>query len=170
MRPLLVVPALVLVLTLGVACGDDDDGGGEGERAEETLATVADDGATGTTPATGGSFCDAAEAFAVASAAAPDATTPDEVEEQVTAMADAAAGLAEGAPDGVDAEPFAEAVDGLRQYAADRDFEVDLGAAAPEYQSGEGAAVVADINGSIAVVDQAVQDECGHFINEVPDD
>lgn len=168
MRSLLVLPALALVLALGVACGDDDDAGGG--RAEETVATVADDGASGTTPAAGGSFCDAAEAFAVASAGAPDATTPEEVEARVTAMADAAAGLAEGAPDGVDAEPFAEAVDGLRQFAADRDFDVDLGAAAPEYQSGEGAAVVADINGSIAVVDQAVQNECGHFINEVPDD
>lgn len=146
MRTILLLPAVLLVLLLGVACSDD---GGD-DAGEDTIATVADDGASGTAAPSGGSFCDAAEAFAVASTGAPDADRPDEVEERVTAMADA--------------------VDGLRQYAADRDFEVDLGGAAPEYQSGEGADVVAAINGSIAVVDQAVQDECGHFINEVPED
>lgn len=166
MRTILLLPAVLLVLLLGVACSDD---GGD-DAGEDSIATVADDGASGTAAPSGGSFCDAAEAFAVASTGAPDADRPDEVEERVTAMADAAAGLADEAPDGVDAQPFADAVDGLRQYAADRDFEVDLGGAAPEYQSGEGADVVAAINGSIAVVDQAVQDECGHFINEVPED
>ena len=146
MRTILLLPAVLLVLLLGVACSDD---GGD-DAGEDTIATVADDGASGTAAPSGGSFCDVAEAFAVTSTGAPDADHPDEVEERVTAMADA--------------------VDGLRQYAADRDFEVDLGGAAPEYQSGEGADVVAAINGSIAVVDQAVQDECGHFINEVPED
>ena len=146
MRTILLLPAVLLVLLLGVACSDD---GGD-DAGEDTIATVADDGARGTAAPSGGSFCDAAEAFAVASTGAPDADRPDEVEERVTAMADA--------------------VDGLRQYAADRDFAVDLGGAAPESQSGEGADVVAAINGSIAVVDQAVQDECGHFINEVPED
>ena len=146
MRTILLLPAVLLVLLLGVACSDD---GGD-DAGEDTIATVADDGASGTAAPSGGSFCDAAEAFAVASTGAPDADRPDEVEERVTAMADA--------------------VDGLRQYAADRDFEVDLGGAAPEYQSGEGADVVAAINGSVAVVDQAAQHACGHSINEVPED
>ena len=115
-------------------------------------------------------FCDAAGDFAVASDGAPDAETADEVEEAATAMSDAADAIVETAPEDVteDAQAFADAIDGLELYAAERDFEVDLGAASPEYQSGDGAVVVDAITEAIVPVDQAVQDECDRFLNEVP--
>lgn len=165
MRTFLALPAVALVLVLTGACSSDD--GGDRVATDTTTAAATD---TIANDSGGGSFCDAAGRFAVASAEAPDAAPGDEVEETVNAMAAAAAEVAATAPDSVtaDAEAFAEAVAGLEQYAADRDFDVDLGAAAPEYQSGEGQAVVDAINGTIAPVDQAVQDECDRFLNEVP--
>lgn len=164
MRSLMMIP-VALLLWSGAACGSADGG----EPTTTTSATVATD-TSPTDESTSGGFCEAAGEFAVAQADGPDATGPDEVESTVTAMSDRAADLAVAAPEEVaaDAEAFAAAIDGLRQYAADRDFEVDLGGAAPEYQSGEGKAVVGAINETIGPVDQAVQDECGRFLNEVP--
>lgn len=166
MRSLMLIP-VALLLWSGAACSSDDDSGDDPVATTSTAAAT--DTSSADESATGG-FCEAAGEFAVAQADAPDATGPDAVETTVTAMADTAENVAATAPQEVaaDAEAFAAAIDGLRQYAADRDYEVDLGGAAPEYQSGEGQAVVGAINDTIGAVDQAVQDECGRFLNEVP--
>jgi hypothetical protein len=156
--------AVVLaVMALLAACGDDSD----------SEAAGGDDASTSTEATTGfdqEAFCDAAGAFATASDGAADADAPDEVEERVTAMSGTADAIVEVAPEDVtdDAQAFADAIDGLEQYAADRNYEVDLGGASPEYQSGDGAAVVDEINNTIVPVDQAVQDECDRFLNEAP--
>lgn len=169
MRTLLLVPAAALVL-LGAACSSDDAGDSGAAESTTTVADVATSVGADDPSTAGGGFCDAAVAFATAQADAPDAATPEEVERTVDAMADGAQQVADTAPAEVadDAQAFAEAVDGLRQYAADRQYEVDLGAAAPEYQSGEGQTVVAAITDTIGPVDEAVQDECDHFLTEIP--
>jgi hypothetical protein len=164
-RSILRTLAVVLALTsLLAACGGDDSGseGAEGDDASTlTEATTGFDQEA---------FCDAAGDFATASDGAADADTPDEVEERVTAMSATADTIVEVASEDVteDAQAFADAIDGLEQYAADRDYEVDLGGGSPEYQSGDGAAVVDEINNTIVPVDQAVQDECDRFLNEAP--
>ena len=113
-------------------------------------------------------FCEAAGDFGTAQSGAPDASTPEEVEERLTAMSDAADAIVETAPEDVteDAQAFADAIADFEQYGEDRDYEVDLGGGAPEYQSGEGATIGENITNTIAAVDQAVQDECGRFLSE----
>lgn len=153
------------VMALFVACsGDDGDSRDTDDASSSTEAT--DD--TATDGFDQEAFCDAAGDFGTAQTGAPDASTPEEVEERLTAMSDAADAIVESAPEDVtdDAQAFADAIGAFEQYGADRDFEVDLGAAAPEYQSGEGAAVVEEITNTIAPVDQAVQDECDRFLSE----
>lgn len=154
----------VTLVTLLAGCSDDDGGGGASSTTETTSE-----------PASGGfdqeAFCDAAGDFATASDGAPEESTPAGVEERVTAMSAAADALVDTAPEGIteEAQAFADAIDGMEQYAAERDYEVDLGGGSPEYQSGEGAVVGEAITNTIAPVDQAVQDECGRFLNEVPE-
>ena len=161
LRPLAVVLA---VMALVAACSGDDS---DSEDAGGDVASTSTEATTGFDQE---AFCDAAGDFATASDGAADAETPEEVEERVTAMSGTADAIVEVAPEDVtdDAQAFADAIDGLEQYAADRDYEVDLGGASPEYQSGDGAAVVDEINNTIVPVDQAVQDECDRFLNEVP--
>ena len=151
------------VMALLAGCGGDDS---DRDAADEDASTSTDD--TVTDGFDQEAFCDAAGEFGTAQTGAPDASTPEEVEERLTAMSDAADAIVETAPEDIseDAQAFADAIDAFEQYGADRDFEVDLGGAAPEYQSGDGAAVVEEINNTIAPVDQAVQDECGRFLSE----
>ena len=156
--------ALALALTVFAllsACGDD--GGG----ASSTTETTSETGAGGFDPE---AFCDAAGDFATASDGSPEETTPSGVEERVAAMSAAADTLVDTAPEDIteEAQAFADAIDGLEQYAAERDYEVRLGGGSPEYQSGDGAVVRDEITNTIAPVDQAVQDECDRFLNEVP--
>ena len=151
----------IAVMALLAGCGGDDS-----SAAGDDASTSTDD--TATDGFDQEAFCDAAGDFGTAQTGAPEASTPEEVEERLTAMSDAADAIVETAPADVteDAQAFADAMDAFEQYGADRDFEVDLGAAAPEYQSGDGAAVVEEITNTIAPVDQAVQDECDRFLSE----
>ena len=162
MRRLLLATLLIPFALLGVACGDDDD----------TASTPSSQAGTATTETTAATdddpFCAAAIEFANAQAGAPDAATPEEVQETVEAMTATADGLTEVAPEGVreDAAAFADAIRGLEDFAAAQDYDVDLGAAAPIYQSGEGQRVGAEIQTTIVPVDQAVQDTCDRFLTE----
>jgi ABC-type glycerol-3-phosphate transport system substrate-binding protein len=151
----------IAVMALLAGCSGDDS-----SAAGDDASTSTDD--TATDGFDQEAFCDAAGDFGTAQTGAPEASTPEEVEERLTAMSDAADAIVETAPADVteDAQAFADAIHAFEQYGADRDFEVDLGAAAPEYQSGDGAAVVEEITNTIAPVDQAVQDECDRFLSE----
>jgi len=151
--------AITLVALLG-GCGDDDGGSSTTETTSDTASGGFEQEA----------FCDAAGDFATASDGAPEESTPSGVEERVTAMSAAADALVDTAPADIteEAQAFADAIDGLEQYAAERDYEVRLGGGSPEYQSGDGAVVVDAITNTIAPVDQAVQDECDRFLSEAP--
>ena len=118
LRPL--VLALVAMLVLVGCGGDDSDDGGSSSAsgsspsaAEDASVDSADDGFDQE------AFCDAAGDFAIASDGGPDASTPEEVEERVTAMSDAADAVAETVPEDIteEAQAFADAIDGLEQYA-----------------------------------------------------
>jgi hypothetical protein len=157
-----VVLAFAVMALVAGCSGDDSDSTAAGDDASTSTDDTATDGFDQE------AFCDAAGDFGTAQTGAPEASTPEEVEERLTAMSDAADAIVETAPADVneDAQAFADAIDAFEQYGADRAFEVDLGAAAPEYQSGDGSAVVEAITNTIAPVDQAVQDECDRFLSE----
>lgn len=155
----------VIALFVLAGCGGDDGGSGSdsgsGSGSGSASAPAEDEFDQE-------AFCEAAGDFGTAQSGAPDASTPEEVEERLTAMSDAADAIVETAPEDVteDAQAFADAIADFEQYGEDRDYEVDLGGGAPEYQSGEGATIGENITNTIAAVDQAVQDECGRFLSE----
>ena len=110
-------------------CGGDDGGSSSGSGSGSGSASAPAEDEFDQE-----AFCDAAGDFATASdGAARTPSTPDEVEERLTAMSGAADAIVEAAPEDVteDAQAFADAIDGLEQYGADRDYEVDLGGASP---------------------------------------
>jgi ABC-type glycerol-3-phosphate transport system substrate-binding protein len=162
----LLLLTLAVVALLAGCSGDDsesnNDGGDSASTSTEATGDTADDGFDQE------AFCEAAGDFGTAQTGAPDAATPEEVEARLTAMSDAADAIVETAPEEItdEAQAFGAAIAAFEQYGADRDYEIDLGGAAPEYQSGEGAAVASEITGTIAAVDQAVQDECDRFLSE----
>ena len=172
-RPLVLALLALFVLA---GCGSDD-----GEDSDDGGASTSSDGGPSTTSASAPTdteddpfdqeaFCAAAEDFAVAQEGASEASTPEAVEERLTAITNATEDLVETAPEDLteDAQAFDDAMQRFAEYGAERDYEISLATGRPEYQSGEGAEVVAGITDTVAAVDQVVQDECGHFINEVP--
>jgi hypothetical protein len=165
LRPL--VLALVAVFVLAGCGSDDGDDGGGSPSASGSASAPADPEEDGFDQE---AFCAAAEEFAIAQEGAAEESTPDGVEERLTAMTDATEHIVDTAPEDLteDAQAFDDAVQRFAVYGAERDYQIGLGGASPEYQSGEGAEVVAEITETVAAVDQAVQDHCGHFINEVP--
>ena len=162
LRPLVLAVVALFVLA-GCGSDDSDDGGSSTSSASASADTEED-------PFNQEAFCAAAEDFAIAQDRAADESTPEGVEERLTAITHATEDLVETAPEDVteDAQAFDDAMQRYAEYGAERDYEISLGGASPEYQSGEGAEVIAEITDTVAAVDQAVQDECGHFINEVP--
>jgi hypothetical protein len=162
------VLALAVTALLTACSGDDSEGSDDGGDAGSTSTEATDDPTDSADGYDQNAFCTAAGDFGTAQTGAPDASTPEEVEARLTAMSDAADAVAETAPEDIteEAQAWADAIATWEQYGADRDYEIDLGAASPEYQSGEGAAVVDEMTNTIAPVDQAVQDECDRFLSE----
>lgn len=156
--------ALVALLVLAGCGGDDSDVGQSSSGSATAPADTEEDDFDQE------AFCAAAEDFAIAQEGAADESTPEGVEERLTAITDATEDIVETAPEDLteDAQAFDDAMQRYAEYGAERDYEINLGTGGPEYQSGEGAEVIAEITDTVAAVDQAVQDECGHFINEVP--
>jgi hypothetical protein len=162
LRPLVLALVALLVLA-GCGSDDSDDGGSSTSSASAPADTEGD-------PFDQEAFCAAAEDFAIAQEGAAEESTPEGVEERLTAITSATEDLVQTAPEDVteDAQAFDDAMQRFAEYGAERDYEISLGTGRPEYQSGEGAEAVAGITDTVAAVDQVVQDECGHFINEVP--
>ena len=160
-RPLLAALFALLAL-VAAGCGDDDDS----TAASTTTAPPSTDTASAEDES---DFCAAQQAFAAAQSKGPDAETPDAVEETAAEMTQTAEALADAAPQDVqpDAEAFAEAIAGLEEFVASQDYEVGLGGADPAYQSGDGEAAASAVAEASVPVDQAVQDECDRFLNEV---
>ncbi len=156
--------ALVALFVLAGCGGNDSDDGESSSGSATAPADTEEDGFDQE------AFCAAAEDFAIAQEGAADESTPEGVEERLTAITDATEDIVETAPADLteDAQAFDDAMQRYAEYGAERDYEINLGTGGPEYQSGEGAEVIAEITDTVAAVDQAVQDECGHFINEVP--
>jgi hypothetical protein len=158
------VLALVALFVLAGCGSDDSDDDGSSTSSASAPADTEED------PFNQEAFCSAAEDIAIALSGAAEESTPEGVEERLTAITQATEDLVETAQEDVtdDAQAFDDAMQRYAEYGAERDYEISLGTGRPEYQSGEGAEVVAEITDTVAAVDQAVQDECGHFINEVP--